>query len=83
MQERNVNVFADWRMDNDEILENLLENDFKYWKINRLVKDPTDLENIENLFKKNIRQLKHIYLTLISTSNFPSLTWLDFANYIK
>lgn len=41
------------------------------------------MSRIEDIIKKNLKVLKPIYLTLISTSNYPNITWLDFFNYIK
>ena len=61
----------------------MLENDFRFWKIHKIIKDQAEIDEVEQLFHKNIKELKHIYLTLISMSGFPNLTWLDFANYIK
>eukprot|EP00347_Sterkiella_histriomuscorum_P008584 403344534 len=82
-EDKNVNVFAEWKVDTDAILDEVIENDFKYWKVNKFVKDSKDLEEIEETFRENIRPLKNIYLTMISLSNYPNLTWLDFVNFIK
>lgn len=45
--DRNVNVFRDWKVDTEETLAEMLANDFKYWKINRIVKDQAELKHIE------------------------------------
>ena len=38
-EERDVNVFEEWKTDTDETHKAMLDNDFKYWKLYRLVKD--------------------------------------------
>ncbi len=30
-----------------------------------------------------MKELKSVYITLISTSNYPNVNWLEFVNFIK
>lgn len=57
--------------------------DFKYWKIYRFIKDPEDAKACEDLVIKHYFKLKEIYITLISTSNYPNVNWLEFVEFIK
>ncbi len=61
----------------------MLSNDFRMWKISRIVKEANEIKQIEQVFQNNVKDLKQIYLTLISNSTYPNLTWLDFVNYAK
>ena len=61
----------------------MLMNDFKHWKVKKIVKDKEELKEIEDFFQENIKPLKDIYITLLSNSTYPNLTWLDFGKYIQ
>ena len=39
--------------------------------------------NCQKIIEDNIRDLKDIYVTLISTSNYPNVNWLEFVNFVK
>ena len=39
----NANVFKEWKVDTPDTYRSILESDFKFWKVNRFVKDPEDL----------------------------------------
>ncbi len=65
------------------MIEDMLKSDFQLWKLKRFVKDPNEIKKIEDIFHFNIKLLKDLYITLLSTSTYPNLTWLDFVNYIK
>ena len=65
------------------MLKKMLSEDFKYWKVNRFVKDQEDVKNIEQIVVNHIVQLKDIYITLICTSIYPNINWLEFTNFVK
>ena len=79
----NANVFDEWIVDTDETYKELVDFDEFWWKVNRFVKDPEDYANIKNLLVKHMKILKLIYTTLIACSDFPNISWLDFAQFIK
>ena len=82
-EEKYVNVFQDWKVDTEETHKIMLENDFKYWKIPKFVKDTQQVFRIQELIHKHLPRLKEIYISLISSSGYPNITWLDFANFIQ
>ena len=41
------------------------------------------MKQIENLFYQYIIPLKEIYISLTCQSNYPNITWLDFAYFIQ
>ena len=61
----------------------MIEHDIKHWKIHKFIKDPQDIKTIETVIYKYIKPLKEIFISLISDSGYPYLTWLDFARFIK
>ncbi|CDW81533.1 UNKNOWN [Stylonychia lemnae] len=81
--EKNANVFEDWKADNEETYQKMLKEDFEFWKINRFIKDTEDIRACEQVIKDNIVVLKDIYITLISTSNYPNINWNEFTLFVK
>jgi len=61
----------------------MLLEDFKFWKVRRFIKDPIDASNCEKILRKNIVELKDIYTTLISLSNYPNVNWLEFSGFVR
>ena len=59
----------------------MCEIDFHYWKVPKLLKSlPKEVENIEKVIIKNLPQINTVFISLISiASNYPFITWLDFA----
>ena len=53
------------------------------WKVQKYVKDPAQVEKIEDLIAENVPLLKQVYISLISNSLYPNITWLDFSNFIE
>jgi hypothetical protein len=42
--DRYASVFNDWKEDTEEVFRTIIDSDSKYWKLNRFIKDPVDLE---------------------------------------
>jgi len=40
-------VFRDWKEDTPQTIQGCLNHDFRYWKINKFVKDEADLKSCE------------------------------------
>ena len=78
-----ANVFQDWKVDTEETYKTMLLEDFKYWKLNRFIKDPEDIKACEQIIRNNIVELKDLYTSLISCSNFPNIDWMDFSQFVK
>lgn len=41
------------------------------------------LDNCFQIISKNVVALKNIFISLISRSNFPLISWIDFTNYCE
>ena len=82
-QDLDPHVFTDWMEDTEDTNRKVLEFVLKQWKINRITKDQEAVKEVEEVCWRYIKQLKELYISLISDSGFPYLTWLDFANFIK
>ena len=69
-----LSVFADWMRDNEEIIDEALVHDKKYWKLNRFNKDNLEAEEtILNLIKTHWDMLNAIFLSYAAKGNFPTL----------
>ena len=58
-------------------MNNCLDNDSLYWKINNVVKDDQDYKECIQLFKDNMSFLKDVYLDLQSNSIYPFITMIE------
>lgn len=74
-------MFKDWKEDNPTLLSKSFMKDIKYWKVKRLAKDENEYNDIIQVFLKYIVKLKHVYIDLISSSTFPTISSTDFINY--
>lgn len=63
-----VSLFKDYRLDDDHLLNECFEFDWKHCKIPNMVKDPQDLENLKALLKANYQVIKESFKTLSAYS---------------
>ena len=49
----------------------------------RICKDSYDVQKCEQLIIKYYAQLKHIYISLISSDEYPNIGWLRFTTFCK
>ena len=63
---KDASVFASWKFDNPSIIKQALEHDFRYWKCDRFIKDPTDLFAVKNIIKENFVVIKNSFIYLAS-----------------
>jgi len=59
----------------------MVQDDFRYWKGSRFIKDEADKDRVEKLMAKNFVKLKRIFTSFISQSSFPNISWIDFGNF--
>lgn len=52
--DKQANVFLEWKKDTPEMFSKMVQEDFKYWKINRFIKDPEDIKHCEQIILKHI-----------------------------
>ena len=76
-------VFANWRSDNIKEIKAGLKKDISKWKVPRFVKDEEDYEAVCKIMEENVIFIKTLYITLISNSNYPSVTWNDFTSFVN
>lgn len=74
-------VFKAWTKDNATILRQALQYDLGYWKAARVVRDPDDFRRCTLLVERHFEQLKHIFINLISSDNYPHIGWLEFVTF--
>ena len=75
--ERNPNVFASWQTDTDKLVDECCANDFRYWKVEKFVKDPKDVKKIESIIQSNWVILKDIFVHAAAKSDFPCVSSLE------
>ena len=59
-------MFADFRVDTEESINQYLASDFDYWKVGRLGKDSGDLLAIKDLCRANFTRLKEVRVGAIA-----------------
>jgi hypothetical protein len=56
-------VFAEWKKDTPEIIEDCTEHDIKLMKLDRIIKDDeTDKQGVIDMIRKLGKQLKNIFI---------------------
>lgn len=77
-------VFAKWKEDTTESLDEAFELDWQYMKMDKFMNNPEDIETIKPLYRRFFQALKNQFLTLIShPKTYPQIPWLTFINYCK
>ncbi|CAI2376886.1 unnamed protein product [Moneuplotes crassus] len=73
-------VFKDWSEDTPELLRALVDMDFSYSKISRIIKSEGEFEQTRDIFNAYIENLKELFIHCIGKSSFPGLSWLDLSS---
>ena len=81
--QKEVSVFAPWKLDNNKEIVSGFKKDISRWKVSRFVKDETDFNNVIKIMENHVMYLKTVYIMLISGSNFPAITWNDFTIFVS
>ena len=77
-------VFKDFKEETVELVRKQLENDGTYNKLNRFIKDPTELARTYDVLRKYYRPLRDQFFTQISKEkSYPVIDWIDFTDYCK
>lgn len=77
--DRAKSVFRDWRIDTDGLIQRSVFIDLGLSKLSRFVRDPTELGRVEDVLLDFARPLKDLFTHSICRSDYPSISWLDFA----
>ena len=72
-------VFAPWKEDSNQSLNQAVEADVLYWKIGKVIKDEQDYKDVVKLLKDNMAFLKDVYLdaSMGGKSTFPLISMVD------
>ncbi|CAI2387721.1 unnamed protein product [Moneuplotes crassus] len=81
--DKNTSVFKEWKEDNPTIITKTLINDIKYWKVPNMIRDKKEYEGVIQVLLKYLPKLKHIYIDLISSSEYPLISRFDFFKYAE
>ena len=57
-----ASVFSDWKEDDEKTAIDAINNDLKLWHCDKFVKDPDELEDLNNVVRKYAKELKAIFL---------------------
>lgn len=70
---KHLSVFASWEPDSTQTYSQVVDHDFKFWKINsKIITDPVEYAQVVEEVKQEIGLLKNIYLDLLTNSiSFP------------
>lgn len=58
-------------------------DDFKHWKLEKIVKVPSEQDSIKAVFSKHYKQLKEIYLQACCQYRPPNINYTDFLNFLS
>lgn len=58
---KETSVFREWMEDTPKTLDAMFEDDRKWWKLARFIKDDTDRENTERAVQKHFPKIKRIF----------------------
>lgn len=85
---KELSVFSRWKLDNNHIIKNCIDHDFRWWKLKKFIKykTETDMRQIDDLKQtviKYFEPLKATHISLASRSHFPSVSIFDWTNFAK
>ena len=78
---KETSVFGKWRADTESSINTAFNEDRKFWKGHRFIKEEIDRTDTELILKKYYLQLKDCFIHLASNSSWPNIGNLDFADF--
>lgn len=81
--DKSNSMFKNWHEDTPKQLEFILNKDFEYGKLGRMIRSKIEKENIIQLLQKNYLKLKEEFLSIIVKSIYPAISWNDFTTYCQ
>ena len=77
-------VYKEYNEDTERILDKAFALDKQFMKINKMVKDPAEVERIMLVLRKYYPQMRDQYINLIANKkSYPVINWLDYVNSCK
>jgi hypothetical protein len=80
---KDSSVFATWKQDDPFIIGRALEHDVRYWKLGKVVRDKTDLEDLQAYYKKNFHIISGQYTYLSGKGAYPWVNLNDFTTFVR
>jgi hypothetical protein len=80
---KNNSVFKHFLDTTEEIKRTMLDNDLKYVKLSRLIKDENDIKEITRILLENYSEIKEIFDYYASESYYPTIGMLDFGKFCE
>lgn len=80
---KNNSVFKHFLDSTDEIKKIMLDNDMKYAKLNKLIKDENDIKEITRVLYENYSEIKEIFDYYASESMYPTIGMIDFGKFCE
>jgi len=75
-------VFKLWIRDFPPSLDEACKIDMGYWKVPRFIREPEDVEAVNEVCLKYFPQLKNIFVSLMSNdAAYPNVGWLAFGKF--
>ena len=75
-------VFKDWRKDDpDFTYRSCIEHDLALWHVDKFVKDPDEAKETADVLRKYAKEIKNIFIQLISKSSYPQIGVNDFTAF--
>jgi hypothetical protein len=72
-------VFATWVHDTPQLIQTCLQHDFRYWKLDRIVKSEDEQMQIKNLVKQYFLEIKEVFIGCLAESEeYPSIPEFDY-----
>lgn len=76
-------LFHSWKADLQKHYKKCFLADMKYSKIFKFVKDPADFQQVQDVLLENYELIYELYVFGQSTSNYPSVSMVDFTSLCK
>lgn len=81
--EKDNSVFKDWIEDTAGTKIKCLEHDFDRWKILKIKMQEYEYEEIRKVIDQNFHIIKHMYIHLISISQYPGISMVDLSRFFN
>ena len=79
-----TSVFKNWRIDSPKDVKKAMTHDRKYWKINRMTKNPTVENEVAKMVQDNFKVLNEIFLTVaMSDGTFPTINMISYLKFCR
>jgi len=79
--DQDKSMFKAWIADDPSKMAGVADLDFKYFKVQGMIKDEDDKEGVMDILRKHMGRLKDIFINLSSYSAYPCVTVLDFSTF--